>query len=218
MKRKSSVLPIAFLTGAAGRLLLLAPAVFILLLAGCSKSNDGANNNNNNNNNGPSTTKLIYVNDTYTPIAITVNGVTSSIAVGGSLTYTGTAGTQLSGAAHTSGLTSTGNVVGQVINWTISDQFPSSGSGTKTLDVGSNYFFLKVNNTSMYTITGVYVNFGLVPQTFDNITFGYGLFNIGYYPAYANSNVRCISGGFFWQAYTNLSNAQNQEFLFTLTN
>jgi hypothetical protein len=193
-----------------------------LLLSGCTKTNDnggGGNNNNNNNNNGPTTTTLVYVNDSYTPVAISINGVASTIAVGGSATYTGKAGSAVTGTASTSGVTSSNNVVGLVINWTINDVFPASGTTTKTLDVNAQYFFLKVNNSSLYGVTGVYVNYGLVPQTFDNITFGAGTFNIGYYPAYTNSNVRCISGtSFFWQINTNLPNIQNQQFLFTLFN
>jgi hypothetical protein len=200
------------------RLSLMALATLVLLLSGCTKSNDGTNNNNNNNN-IPTSTTLVYTNDAYTPIAITVNGVTSIIAVGGSATFTGTAGSAANGTAATSGLTSTNNVVGEVVNWTINDQFPKSGTANKTLDVSTSYFFLKISNTSFYGVVGVYVNYGLVPQTFDNITFGDGTFNIGYYPAYNNSNVRCLgSGNIYWQINTILPNVQNQQFLFTLTN
>ncbi len=80
------------------------------------------------------------------------------------------------------------------MSWPISDVFPSSGSITKTLDVGPSYFFLKIDNTSGHSVTGVYVNYGLVPQTYDAITFGSGTFNIGYYAAYTNTDIRCISG------------------------
>ncbi len=90
---------------------------------------------------------------------------------------------------------------------------------TKTLDVGPSYFFLKIDNTSAYSVTGVYVNYGLVPQTYDAITFGSGTFNIGYYAAYTNTDIRCISGAAgSWQINANLSMTQNQTFLFTLTN
>jgi hypothetical protein len=188
----------------------MALAIPVLLLSGCTKSNNSTPP-------PPTSTSLVYTNDAYTPVAITVNGVTSTIAPGASATFTGTPGAEAVGTGATSGLTSTNNIVGVVINWTIADQFPSTGSTTKTLDVSPSFFFLKITNTSIYTVTGVYVNFGLVAQTFDNISFGSGTFNIGYYPAFTNTNVRCVGPGtIYWQIYTLLSNVQNQQFLFTL--
>ena len=189
---------------------LMALTILVLTFSGCTKSTPTTPP-------APTSSSLVYTNDAYTPILITVNGVTSTIAPGASATYTGTPGSAVSGTAATSGLTSTNNVVGVVINWTLADQFPSTGSTTKTLDVSPSYFFLKINNTSIYPVTGVYVNYGLVAQTFDNISFGNGTFNIGYYPAFSNTNVRCVGPGtIYWEIYTFLSNIQNQQFLFTL--
>jgi hypothetical protein len=203
---------------------------FALFLTSCSKttpdptnsgSGSGTNGSggNGSGNNGPTNTSLVYVNDTYTPINITVNGATSSIPAGQSVTFKGAAGSANTGTATTSGVTSTNTTVGLVMSWAINDVFPSSGSANKTLDVGANYFFLKITNQSSYAVNGVYVNYGLVAQTLDNITFGSGTYNVGYYAAYSNSNVRCISNsGVYWQSNVTLSNTENQSFLFTLTN
>jgi hypothetical protein len=194
------------------RLPLVALAILVLIFSGCTKTVSTTPP-------APTTTSLVYTNDAYTPVLITLNGVSSTIAPGASATFTGTPGSAVSGAAATSGLTATNNVVGAVINWTIADQFPSTGSTTKTLDVSPTFFFLKIDNTSIYGVTGVYVNFDLLAQSFDNINFGNGTFNIGYYPAYSNSNIRCIGpGNVYWQINTILPNTQNQQFLFTLAN
>ena len=192
--------------------LFLAALTVASALSGCSKSNNGGPST-------PSTTSLVYVNNTYTPISISINGASSTIAVGDSLTCTGKPGTPNTGSALTSGITTTNQTVGTVITWDIADVFPTSGKTSESLDVSPQYFFLKVNNTSSYNVTGVYVNYGLVAQTLDNVSFGSGLYNIGYYPAYTNSNVRCISNtGGYWQANTGLPNVKNQYFTFTLTN
>lgn len=177
-------------------------------LPGCSKTSSG-----------PSITTLVYVNDTYTPVSITANGITSTIPVGGSINYTATAGSSNAVTAQTSGLTSTNTVVGSVMNWTLNDVFPSSGTIRRTIDVPSQYFFLKIVNNSSYRASGLYVNYGLVSQTFDNINFGSGTYNIGYYQAYSNSNARCASSnGGYWQMNASLANSQNQSFTFSLTN
>jgi len=190
------------------RLPLFLMAALLIGLAGCNKTNSG-----------PATTTLVYTNDTYTPIVITVNGASSTIPIAGSVSFTGTAGSTLTGTASTSGVTSTNAVVGQVITWTVNQVFPTSGSTTETLDVNSQYFFLKVYNGSIYDVDGVYVNYDLLPQTYDAITFGPGTYNIGYYQAYTNSNVRCIaSNGLYWQANTTLPFTQNQEYIFSLGN
>jgi hypothetical protein len=59
---------------------------------------------------------------------------------------------------------------------------------------------LKVINTSTKPILKLYVNYGLVAQTLDNITIpNDGLtYTLGYYQAYSNSNVRAENGTTFW--------------------
>ena len=191
----------------------IALAFSALAFAGCSKTG-GAKSGST-----PTTSTMVYANDALTPITITVNGSTSTIPVGGSASFTDSAGTRIVGVASTSGLTASNGVVGVVINWTLDGAFPASGTSTQKLDVSAQYFFLKIANTSSYAVSGVYVNYGLVAQTFDNISFGSGTFNIGYYPAFTNSNVRCQSpSGGYWQGNITLANAANQSFLYTLTN
>jgi hypothetical protein len=122
-------------------------------------------------------------------------------AVGGSAVFTGTAGAAASGTASTSGVTSSNTQVGLKISWTYNLTFPAASTNLNyKLDVGSNYFFLKIRNSSAYQLLKVYVNYGLVAQTLDIITIPNDgqTYNIGYYSAYTNSNVRAENGTTYW--------------------
>lgn len=177
-----------------------------IVLVACSKSNTSPSNNNNGNGNGSgngggnSNTTLTYINDTYTTISITANNQTQTIAPGANIVYTGTPGTTLNASASTSGKTTSGGQVGLLLSWTLSNTFPSSGDYPTKLDAGNNYFFLKIINKSSLTMTRLYVNYGLQPQTVDNITIPNDgqTYNIGYYSAYSNSNARAENGNIYW--------------------
>jgi hypothetical protein len=208
------------------RLSLTMGSVFILLTTACTKSNpatdpgsNGSNGSGGSGGSGSSTTSITYKNDAPSPVTITLGDTSATIAVAGSVTFRGKPGASVTGQATAAGHNTSGGTIGSVITWTLNDAFPSSGTTTKSLDVSSSYFFLRIANTSSYTVTGIYVNYGLTPQTFDNITLGSGTFDIGYYPAYTNSNIRCVSNNAgYWQVNTNLPGVQNQSFLFTLQN
>lgn len=145
--------------------------------------------------------KIIYSNPTATTISLNINGETRSIAPGGSTEFTGTASALATGTASTSGKSASGSVIGKVMTWNINDYFPAGGGSIDyALNVGSEYFFLKVINVSTKVIQKLYVNYGLIGQTLDNITIpNDGLtYTLGYYDAYINSNVRAESGVTFW--------------------
>lgn len=142
-----------------------------------------------------------FINPTFTTIDITFNGESKSILPGGSVSYTSTAGTYASGNASTSGKTSIGSQVGLMMTWSLSETFPSGGDTLDyTLNVGSNYFYLKIQNVSTKSIQKVYSNYGLVGQTVENISIpNNGItYDIGYYQAFSNSNVRAESGTTIW--------------------
>lgn len=148
------------------------------------------------------TSTITFINPTFTTVDITFNGETKTIAPGTSVKFTGTADASASGSASTSGKTTTGSQVGLMMTWTISEYFPASnGNLDYTLNVGSNYFFLKVINQSpTLSIQKIYSNYGLVAQTVDNISIPNNgtTYYIGYYPAYTNSNVRAENGANYW--------------------
>ena len=188
----------------------LSAIAIVLLLAGCSKKNSG-----------PSPITIAFQNNSFTPINLTVNGVSTTIAPDSAFVVTGQAGDPVSGTAQTSGLTSTNTVVGSVVSWNFGFTFPADVlHSTYPFNVPSTYFFLIINNQSSYSVTGLYVNYGLAAQSFDNITFGQGTFNIGYYPAFSNSNFRCnSSSGGNWQGnITSLTSEQNQSVIEDLNN
>jgi len=142
---------------------------------------------------------VAYMNNTFTPITIAINGVSATIPVGGTMSFTGSYGTMASGVASTSGSTplgvmTGGGVVGETINWQLNDPFPASGTFTDTLNVGASYFYLAiVNREKNVSIINYTVNNGLttgmypVTATIPNNGETYGL---GYYLAYPNSNVQ----------------------------
>ena len=143
------------------------------------------------------TTSVAYVNNTFTPITLVINGITQTIPVGGSVSVKGYYGTIASGVAYTSGSTPLGvitgyGVVGETIYWQINDSYPKSGTTTNTLNVGASYFYLNIVNNHSLSITNYIVNNELtvgmlgVTATIPNNGQTYGL---GYYLAYPNSNL-----------------------------
>ena len=183
--------------------------VFALLLAACSKSSKD-----------PSTSKIRYVNTTFTPLIITVNGATANIPAGQSMTFTGKAEDSVTMFAQTSGLNGAGNLVGSVVTWNYRDQFPPSDSVTRIVSVPTTYFFLMIKNSSTLQVSGIYVNYGLASQSYDALFLVSGTYNIGYYPAYSNTTVRCVGpGNLTWQSgIVPFTNTENQSAIFTITN
>ena len=131
---------------------------------------------------------LVYTNDTYTPITITFNGATSTIPVGSSIAYTGTAGAGASFSAYTSG------AFGATITWpAVTDYFPTGGNDSPIpLDVDASYFYLKVINIYSYATTSLVVNVGLTTQTNEavGIPADGNTYGVGYYLAFANTAIR----------------------------
>lgn len=143
-----------------------------------------------------------YVNNTFTPISISVNGEDKVIPVGGNVYYSGQFGTNALGSATTSGsatslgITSDGGKIGIPINWSIDNTFPAADTLRVPLDVGATYFFLKMANKRNANILNYYVNvnFTNYPEatTFEHITVPNNgvTYNMGYYLAYVGSNVQ----------------------------
>jgi hypothetical protein len=164
---------------------------------------------------GGQTSTITFVNPAFTPIDITFNGQTKTAPVGGNAIFTGTANTAGTGTASTSGKTSSGTQVGLLLTWnSFTVSFPTAGTNLNSpLNVGGEYFFLKMSNISALTIQKVYVNYNTVSQTLDNISIpNNGItYNIGYYKAYSNSSVRAESGSSDWTWITlNLTTTKNQ--------
>lgn len=169
-----------------------------------SNPNNPGNPNNPTNPNNPgnpnqNATNYSFSNKTLTPIEITVNGDMKTIAVNGSVSFSGASNSNFTGTATTSGKTDDGIVVGRLLTWSLEGRFPSTGVQSTDLVAPANMFFLTINNESGRNVEKVYVNYGLTSQSLDNITFGSGRYGLGYYNSYTNSNIRCESnGGYYW--------------------
>ncbi len=171
-------------------------------------------------------TAIQYRNNTFTPIAIVVNGNALTIPVGGTGSFTGPTGSSATGTASTAGaasqlgISTPGGIIGNTISWSIDNTFPSSDTLRVPLDVGATYFFLRMTNNSSKNIIDYYVNVGFsygefyqdvtVPNT--GITY-----DLGYYLAYPSSNVQTQSSDskINWKAVS-LPFTNNQSFTATI--
>ena len=138
---------------------------------------------------------LTFRNLVHTDIALNVQGQSSplTVPVGGTRTYTYTSNpgnVAFSGA--TSGRTTSGGQVGLLMTW--SANFAATGlrSGTVDLFLSGTYFFVRVQNCGSLPLFDFYVNYGLVSETYDNISIPTDcqVKNIGYYRAFTNTQVR----------------------------
>jgi hypothetical protein len=165
------------------------------------------------------TTEIDYYNNTFTPVDIYVNSVYKVIPVGGYIAITGPYGSYAGGSANTYETNSAGAQVGLNLNWALSDSF-ALGTKAVYIDVPSQYFFLKITNNSSYTITEVFVNYGLSSQSLDYITIpnNGNTYDIGYYDAFTNSDLYLTASNYTWSYNLNLPFTQNQSYTFVAGN
>lgn len=158
-----------------------------------------------------STSSIVYQNNTFTPISITVNGVSKTIPVGGLVAYTGRYGTDALGGAVTSGAATSlgvnleGGLIGVTINWSISNPYPEKDTLKVPLDIGSTYFFLRLTNKGAKDIINYYVNYDFpYGNYYGDVTIPNNgqTYDLGYYLAYSSSNVQTQSSDskVVWQA------------------
>ena len=160
---------------------------------------------------------ILFTNDTYTDISLTVNGTTGTLAAGNSVSYVGTPGATAVVSAVTLGTATYGT-----LSWSYTDHFPTGGNSlTEPFDVSSDYFYLEmINNTSSQTITTVAVNTQTSSlTTVDNVNIlNTGvIYGVGYYSAYPNTSVSASTntgGNVSWTPYQlNLPFTANQHSL-----
>lgn len=170
-------------------------------------NNSGSGNTTNPGTGNPPTTggtntTITFANKSFLPIDITFNGETKVIPYNSNATFTGKAGNRATGTASCVNKTVQGDQIGLKMSWNLDATFPASGNSTTNLNVGTDYFFLQLTNKSGTQINKLLVNYGLQSQTQDNIVIPADskLYNIGYYRAYNNSNVRAenTSTNSFW--------------------
>lgn len=185
--------------------------ISILVMGGCTSKTGGGSSNDS--------FDIIFVNNLYTDIFLTLTGEGSDlIPPGDSVVFTlsenpGTFGY----TAETSGETNTGTQIGLLITWNYPSIDVSSLEYKRiNLILSSAYFFMRMQNTGAHTLSPIYVNYGLTDQTMDNISIPNNsvLYNIGYYRAYSNTQVRGYWTGESTYAYWD----QGTHFTFPGTN
>lgn len=95
---------------------------------------------------------IVYVNNTYTEMTITVNNTTQQLSAwGGFASFYGNAGGTATVSAFTSGLSDSGTQVGELVTWAFTNTFPTSGAGlTVPINVPDTYFYLKMANADQF--------------------------------------------------------------------
>ncbi|MEO0726809.1 MAG: calcium-binding EGF-like domain-containing protein [Bacteroidota bacterium] len=138
------------------------------------------------------TPTISYLNRSFTDMSITINGDSRVIAPGGTAIFSGAAGATAQGEASTSGRTSSGTPLGTVIEWNLNHIFPSSGNSEVNLNVSLDYFFLRMRNNGSAALNNFRINEGLAGQATESISIPNDntIYNIGYYRAYTNTNVK----------------------------
>ena len=139
-------------------------------------------------------TNLTFNNKIFTPITITCNSETKTIAVGGSVTYT-IEGTSVNYTASTKGTTSSGSLIGLEMVW---DNSVTLSGGTQSLDLitSSSYFFLIIQNSGYSTLQDLWVNKDLASELhYSSVTFPWSsssnpTYETGYFKAWTNSNIK----------------------------
>jgi len=155
-------------------------------------------------------------NDTYTDLAVTLDGKSYTIPYGNSQTFTANAGSAITGQVTTSGGTASAPV-GITLTWPLDGyNFPASGTEVIPIDASSDYFYLTLKNISGSTVTQIIVNNGLTAQTTDNVSIPSdgNIYGVGYYQAFSNSNlqVNLYNSTYLTWASLNLPFTSNQQF------
>jgi len=161
------------------------------------------------------TGEIDYYNNTFTPVSIFINATKKVIPTGGSASFTGPYGYYIRGLATTYEANSSGAQVGLQLSWNMTDSFPLTTKSVY-INVPPAYFFLKIANKSSYAINQVFVNYGIDSQSLDYITIPNDgkTYDIGYYYAFANSNLYLTASNYSWSYNLALPFTENQAYTF----
>ncbi|MES2702434.1 MAG: EB domain-containing protein [Bacteroidota bacterium] len=131
-------------------------------------------------------TAIVYRNNTFTPLLITVGSTTKTVSAGKTTTFYGSYRDTLRATASTQGN------FGQRVTWNdLNRAFPVRDTVNVDVNLPGKFFYLLVTNNTGEPLRDVYVNYGFPEQSLDvlpipvNVTYG-----IGYYKKRYNSNVR----------------------------
>ena len=155
--------------------LIMAAGLFTTIFSSCHKSS-------------PPQSTITYVNDSYTPMTVTINGASETIPAGSSGTFSGNVGSEANGSYSTAG------TYGLTVSQGIADNFPQDAGDntTESIDIPAEYFYLKAVNTYTAPTVSLIVNLGLTSQTSENMTIPNdgNTYGIGYYYGFSNTEFK----------------------------
>ncbi|MDP1675427.1 MAG: Ig-like domain-containing protein [Bacteroidota bacterium] len=162
----------------------------------------------------PSPFIVTFLNPIFTDISITVGGVTKTLFVNDSVRFIfSTNPSTVSYTAQTSGKTNTGTIIGRELIWNgVNLNVAGLTEKRYSLIAGPEFFFIYIRNASTKILNPIYVNYGLVSQTLDNVVVPADnqLYKVGYYQAFTNTQIRTYVQGsttsyVSWTQGTNLN-------------
>ncbi len=162
----------------------------------------------------PATTDLTFINNTYTDVTIVIGGVQKiAPGEGGEATYFNIEASSISYRATTSGSTSTGTQIGILLVWEYTLALTGGDQETE-LGFDERFFFLRMTNNGTHDWGPIEVDHGAAETAVENILLPMNgtRYNIGYYNAYASTEVRA-----YWddQPDTRVRWTVNEDFTFS---
>lgn len=169
---------------------------------------------------------VTFHNMVFTDVTVSLQGQ-SSQAVSPNRTTTFSIPGSVSSASYsalTYGQTNSGMQVGMKMTWSYAIDLSAGKNIDINLMASSQVFFLCIVNNGLRALSPLYVNYGLVSQTYDNISIPADgqTYSIGYYLAYTNTQVRAYVSGTtsyaYWNQGSNFSLPFTSNQTVTLTN
>ncbi|MBN1184552.1 MAG: PKD domain-containing protein [Bacteroidales bacterium] len=143
-----------------------------------------------------------FYNNTYTPITITINSVTQTIPVEGSVSFSFNSNPgSYTYTAYTYGETSSGTRVGEYVSWENTHNVSSLTSKETYLSIDNTMSYIYVQNYGTASLRNFKVNYGSAYETIDYISIpaDNNIYATGYYYAIDGGEIRADLGytGFY---------------------
>ncbi len=139
----------------------------------------------------PANTDLTFINNTYTDVFISLEGVVKTVASGDQVTYFDIDANSVNYHAETSGKTGQGNQVGLLLSWDYTIQL-TGGAQDYELDIGTDFFFLFITNNGTHNLSPLVVDHGAAEPLTEDIFIPTDdvKYRIGYYTAWESAEIR----------------------------
>lgn len=147
-------------------------------------------------------TDITFTNNAFTEFSITMNGETKNVASGANVTFYSVPGSSVYYSAYTYEKNDKNVQIGESVSLS-NILYISGGTASCNLDIPSDYFYLFFTNSGTLALYDIYVNYGLTSQKYVDayIAVNNIKYQIGYFKAYTNSNVRLYYGAETWEYY-----------------